>query len=390
MTTAPSTTATRILVLGAGFGGLELSTYVAHVCGSDVEVTLVDKAPGFIFGFSKLDVMFGKDSVDHVTHLYRDAVMPGVTFVHALVTAIDPVARVVETTEGTFETDVLVVALGAGLDPAATPGLVEGGYEFYTNEGAFAVREKLEAFSGGRVVLGVTSTPFKCPPAPSETAMLMHDFLSARGLREASEIALVMPFGRPVPPSPQASAAILARFAEFGIDWHPDTVVRGLDPKRQVVLVAQGDEIPYDLFLGVPKHVAPEVVVAAGMTQDGWIPVNPHTLVTSYPDVYAVGDVTSAGTPKAGVFAEGQASIAAAHIIAKVQGHTTDASYDGFGRCYMEFGEGTIAQIDVTFPPGQPPTGVLHGPMVELARDKSDFGAERIARWLGKTWQPAH
>jgi sulfide:quinone oxidoreductase len=314
----------------------------------------------------------------------------GVAFVNATITAIDPVARVVQTTEGTFETDVLVVALGAGLDPAATPGLVEDGNEFHTNEGAFALRQKLEDFSGGRVVVGVTSTPFKCPPAPSETAMLMHDFLTARGLREASEIELVMPFGRPVPPSPQASQAILERFAEFGIRWRPDTVVRGLDPERHVVLVASGEEIPYDLFLCVPKHVAPEVVVAAGMTQDGWIPANPRTLATSFPDVYAVGDVTSAGTPKAGVFAEGQAITAADHIIAKVHGLASDAAYDGFGRCYMEFGEGAIAQIDVTFAPGLPPTGTLFGPDPGLAQFKSDFGTERISRWLGKTWQPGN
>ena len=99
----------------------------------------------------------------------------------------------------------MVVALGADLDPSATPGLIEGGHEFYTVAGAFAARDVLEGFGGGRVVVGVTSTPFKCPPAPSETALLMHDFLTARGLREGSEIALVMPLPVPIPPSPDAS-----------------------------------------------------------------------------------------------------------------------------------------------------------------------------------------
>lgn len=378
----------RILVLGAGFGGLELSNLVASACGDAVEVTLVDKAPGFVFGFSKLDVMFGKDTPEHVTHLYADAVMPGVRFINATVTAIDPEQRTVQTTAGAFEGDVMVVALGAGVDPAATPGLLEGGHEFYSNAGAFALRETLADFAGGRVVVGVTSTPFKCPPAPSETVMLMHEFLTERGLRETSEIALVMPFGRPVPPSPEASAAILGRLAEIGVEWHPDLLVRELNPDRGVLSLSDGSEMGYDLFLGIPKHVAPAVVVESGMTTDGWIPVDPRTLATSYPGVYAVGDVTSAGTPKAGVFAEGQARVAAEHIIASVRGGSSDAEYDGFGRCYLEFGHGAVAQVDISFAPDERPSGMLFGPDPALAADKNAFGADRAQKWFGRSWQP--
>ena len=204
-----------------------------------------------------------------------------------------------------------MVALGADLDPAATPGLVDGGHEFYTVEGAWAARDALAQFSGGRVLVGVTSMPFKCPPAPSETALMAHDLLASRGLLGSSEVALVMPLGSPIPPSPAASAAVLTAFAERGIGWHPDRVVRALDPRRRVALLSDGGELPYDLFLGVPSHVAPDVVVAAGLTVDGWVPVDALTLETRFPDVYAVGDVTSVGTPKAGVFAEGQAGVVA-------------------------------------------------------------------------------
>src|SRR6185369_9601499 len=147
-------------------------------------------------------------------HAYRDIVKPGVTFVSATVQSIDPAAKRLETDAGTFDADILVVALGADLVPAATPGLLEGGHEFYTEAGAFALRDVLAAFEGGRVVVGVTSTPFKCPPAPSETALLVHDFLTERGIRDRCEIALVMPLGAPIPPSPDASKAVLAAFAE--------------------------------------------------------------------------------------------------------------------------------------------------------------------------------
>ena len=91
----------------------------------------------------------------------------------------------------------------------------------------------LDRFEGGHVVVAVTSTPFKCPPAPSETALLVHDHLAARGLLDRSTVSLVMPLGAPIPPSPQASAALLAAFAERGIAWHPGALVRELDPADQ-------------------------------------------------------------------------------------------------------------------------------------------------------------
>ncbi len=373
---------TRVLVLGAGFGGLEVATTVAAACPDSARVTLIDHAAGFVFGFSKLDVMFGRHTAAESVHSYSGLSDLGITFVAGSVSAIDPGERRVETSVGTFEGDVLVVALGADLDPAATPGLVEGGHEFYTVSGAFALREVIRDFPGGRVVVGVTSTPFKCPPAPSECALLMHEYLTGRGVRGASEISLVMPFGSPIPPSPQASAAVLEAFAERGIDWCPGVLVTALDPQQRTLLLSDGTTKPYDLFLGVPVHRAPQVVLDSGMTQEGWIPVDPTTLETAYPGVYAVGDVTSVGTPKAGVFSEGQAAVAAARIISTIEGVPATATYDGRGICYLEFGGGTVAKVDVTFAPGQRPTGDLEGPATSLVTDKSQFESDRLRRWF--------
>ena len=130
--------------------------------------------------------MFGRATADAVRLPYADIIKPGVTFVQSTIRAIDPQSRRVRTDAGEFEADVLVVALGADLDPEATPGLTEGGHEFYTVPGGFAAREVLDRFEGGRVIIGVLSTPFKCPPAPSETALLLHEHLVARGLRDSS------------------------------------------------------------------------------------------------------------------------------------------------------------------------------------------------------------
>jgi len=376
----------RVVVLGAGFGGLELTTKLSEEFEEGVDVVLIDKADAFIFGFSKLDVMFGRTEAVAVHHPYADLLKPGIRFVQANITQIDPVAKVVETSSGEFEADILVVALGADLEPEATPGLLEGGHEFYTPEAAFALRDVLANFEGGRVVVGVTSTPFKCPPAPSETALLMHDFLASRGLRGRSEISLVMPLPLPIPPSPAASKALLAAFEDRGIGWYPNATVRELDSARKVVVFADGSEMAYDLFLGVPKHRVPNVVAESGMTVDGWIPVNPLTLETSYPGVYAIGDVTSVGTPKAGVFSENQAEVAADRITALIRAEATTAEYDGLGMCYLEFGNDEVARVTVRFLSGQAPTGTYEAPSVALAEDKMDFGSSRIQRWFGREW----
>jgi sulfide:quinone oxidoreductase len=282
----------------------------------------------------------------------------------------------------------MVIALGADLEPSATPGLPEGGHEYYTVEGAFALPDALSRLDGGRVVVGVTSLPFKCPPAPSETALLMHDYLVGRGLRDRTEISLVMPLPVPIPPSLEASEALLEAFAERQINWHPNRLVRELDPGRKVARFTDGTEMPYDLFLGVPAHRVPAVVAESGITVDGWVPVNPLTLETSYEGVFAVGDVTSVGTPKAGVFSERQAAVVADRIISAVRGVPASSEYDGCGMCYLEFGHDEVARVEVRFVRGQPPSGTYAAPSEVLAADKATFGSSRIERWFGRAWEP--
>ena len=373
----------RVVVLGAGFGGLELSTLLSEALPDRLDLTLIDKNDSFVFGFSKLDVMFGRKTPDAVRLAYRNIVKPGVRFRQEAITAIDPEARRITTDGGTYDADVLVVALGADYDLAATPGLAEGGNEFYSFAGAERLREVLSTFSKGHAIVGVTAAPFKCPPAPSEAALLLHDFLAARGVRDACAISLVMPFGVPIPPSPTTSQALLAAFAERGITFVPNRLVRALDPARHVAILDDGSQMPYDLFLGVPKHCVPGVVAASGMTENGWVPVNPQNLKTRFPGVYAIGDVTSVGTPKAGVFSEGAARIVAAALIAELQGGDQPAAYNGAGSCYVEFGGDRVGRVDVDFLSGPSPTGSFVEPSVALVHEKQHFGSSRRARWFG-------
>jgi sulfide:quinone oxidoreductase len=374
----------RIIVLGAGFGGLELSTILSEALGNAVEVTLIDKSDHFVFGFSKLDVLFGRTTPAAVRLAYRDIVKPGVRFLQETISAIDPEARLVATDGGVHEADVLVVALGADYDMDATPGLADGDHEFYSVAGAERMRDILPTFSEGRAIIGVCGAPFKCPPAPSEAALLLHDYLTVRGVRGACDISFVIPFGTPVPPSPDTSRALLAAFEERNITFVPGRRVSALDSARRVAVLDDGSEMPYDLFLGVPKHRAPEVVLASGMAEEGYVPVKSATLETRFPGVYALGDVATVGVPKAGVFAEGQARVVAASLIARLTGGESAAIYDGRGSCFVEFGGGRVGRIDVDFFSGPKPTGTLKGPSAALVAETEHFGSSRRARWFGR------
>ena len=373
---------TSVLVLGAGFGGLELSTRLSEELGDAVEITLIDRNDAFVFGFSKLDVMFGAKPIESVRLRYEDITTPQVRFRQETITAIDPEARRVTTDLDTYEADVLVIALGADFDMAATPGLAEAGNEFYTVAGAETLREVLGTFTSGTAIVGVCGAPFKCPPAPSEAAILLDEYLRERGVRDAVQIQVVIPFGVPVPPSPETSTAILARFAERGIEFVSDHKVASLEAGEAVL--QDGMRLPYDLFLGIPVHRVPDVVAASGMTENGWIPVEPTTLATRFPNVYAVGDVTSVGTPKAGVFAEGAARVVADQLIARVRGASEPPGYDGTGSCYIEFGDRGVARVDVDFfsTPGHP-TGTFTAPSAETTAEKVEFATSRRARWFG-------
>jgi sulfide:quinone oxidoreductase len=158
----------HVLILGAGFGGLELATRLSEVASDAVDVTLLDRNDSFFFGFSKLEVMLGRQSADAVRLPYRDIAKDGVEFRQETVVGIDPVARRVETDVGSHDADFLVVAMGADYDMAATPGFEEDGYEYYSLAGAERLRDALSEFQGGRVLVSVLGQPFKCPPAPFE------------------------------------------------------------------------------------------------------------------------------------------------------------------------------------------------------------------------------
>jgi sulfide:quinone oxidoreductase len=374
---------TRVVILGAGFGGLELSARLSAEFGDGVAVTLIDKNEAFVFGFSKFELMFGRESLEQVRSYYRDIVKPGVEFRQETIVSIDPVARRVVTDRSTYDADVLVVGLGADYDFSVPPGFSEAGYEFYSVEGALRLRDVLPSFTSGAAIIGVLGLPFKCPPAPCEAAMLLDEWLIERGVRSAVQISVVSPWGRPIPPSPGASKAILDRFAERGITWMPEQVITELDPAEKVAVLQDGRALPFDLFLGIPVHRVPSVVAESGLAVEGWIPVDKANLATQFPNVYAIGDVTSAPVPKAGVFAESAGRAVAEHLITRLRDSGTPAPYDGAGSCYIEFGDHKVGRVDADFLTGPSVVAPFTEASLEGAEEKKEFAATRRRRWFG-------
>ena len=370
-----------VLVLGAGFGGLEVAARLSDQAADRVDVTVIDQSECFSFGFAKLDAMFG-DGEPVVRTPYADLSRPAVTFRQERILAIDPASRVVDTSGGRYQADVLVVALGADLDVARTPGLSSDD-EYYSVAGAERAAVRIRDFERGHAVVAVAGTPYKCPPAPCETALMLHDYLVRHGRREATSISVISPFPIPVPPSAATSAALLDAFAEHDITFRANSRMAEVLPDRRCIVLHDGEEVGYDLLLAVPRHCPPAVVAGLPSGNDGWVQVDPRTLQTPFANVFAIGDVADAPVPRAGVYAERAAAVVAEQILSMLDGRTVEP-YDGYGACFIEFGGGRVARVEVTFiTEAGPQGGPFSPPSFDLARDKVEFGTSRIAKWFG-------
>jgi sulfide:quinone oxidoreductase len=245
------------------------------------------------------------------------------------------------------------------------------------------MRDVLSDFDSGRVLIGILGQPFKCPPAPFEGALLLHDLFVERGVRDAVDIRTVGPMSAPVPITKEVSQRILGALTERGIEYVPNQQIVEVDTRSNEARLASGGSIPYDLFVGIPVHRAPDVVESSGLAVDHWVPVDKSNLATRFPDVYAVGDVTALPMAKAGVFAEAAARVVADDIGARLRGEALQRFYEGAGTCYIEFGGGMVGVVEANFFGGEKPTARLVGPSRELADDKVAFASTRRERWFG-------
>lgn len=378
----------RVLILGAGFGGLELATRLHEAAAKDIHLTLVDKNDSFFMGFSKFEIVFGRKNSSEIKSYYRN-LNPEIDFKQETIESIDPGSKRITTEAGSHEADFLVVALGADMNFAATPGLLEGGQEFYTLQGSEKLRNVLSNFSSGQIVIGILGLPYKCPPAPFEMALQLHDYFSERGIRDKTSIRVLSPAPTPLPISKEGSETILRLFGERQIEFMPSTPVVSLDPSAKQAVIKDRSSMPYDLFIGVPVHKVPAVVLDAGLAQDGWIAVNAQNLETKFPNVFAIGDVTkipvgNAAVPKAGAFADRAAIAVADEVLYRIHNSGSPGHFDGKGTCFLEFGGGMVAKVEADFLGGLAPDVRFTGPSKEFRSDKDSFKTTRLNRWFVK------
>jgi sulfide:quinone oxidoreductase len=371
----------KVLVLGGGSGGLATANRLKELLGDKIGVTIIDKQKSFVLGFSLLRVMTGEKTEQEVTVLKDKVSQKGIQFINAEVNGIDVKNGIVRTDQGEFGYHYLVIALGAELALEKVPGF-ESAFHMYTLEDAKKLRNALSSFSGGSIRLVVSSTPFKCPPAPYEGAMLIDDYLRSKGLRERADIQIFTPEPQPIPiAGPEVGSRIVSMLREKGIGFHNNTKVSSIDGNSKQIVFENGAREKYDLLIAIPPHTSPKVVRESDLAdaESGWIPVDPKNMQTKHDRVYAIGDVAAIKLPsgmmlpKAATFAFGQGEIVAFNIASSVLG-TETRSWDGFGECFIETGAGNAGYGSGSFYSMPKPMINLQMPTKELRERKDAWG----------------
>lgn len=381
----------RVLILGAGFGGLTLATELEPLAASGAaEVTLVDRKDTFTMGFSMQWVLAGRRSRSEGDRPYSALLARHVRFLKDEVLGIDTSGRVVQTTQRALPYDRLVIALGAELAPGLVPGLSETGYNLCDFNSVMGLKAALEGQASGTVLVAVASVPFKCPPAPYEYALLIDDMFRARGTRDASRILVTTPEPQPMPVAGKAvGEAVKSLLSERRIEFLPSHKPKAVDGVRRAVVYENGVEVAFDILGAMPPHRAPKVVRDAGLADaSGFVPVDLWSLRTSIQDVYAVGDVAAlklpngSPHPKAGIFAEEQARAVARDLTKQIAGGMAER-YSGRGVCFVDVGGERAAAAEADLLGEAGPRIELRAPTREGLLGKREFERERFSRWFG-------
>lgn len=352
-----ATKAPRIVIAGGGIGGIVVANELKNKAQDRVDVTVIDRKPRFQFPPSFPWVALGARVSGQVEKDLGLLGKRGIRIVHDEIMALDLPRKTVRTSESEVPFDVLVIALGAEYDPGLIPGFAASAQHMYDLDSAVRLRGTLEAFRGGTVAVGVARLPFKCPAAPYEMALLLDDAFRRQGLRERVQLEFFTPEGAPLPAAgPENGSKVLSMLEERGIGFHPRRILKEVSPGS--LSFVEGEPLTFDLLVCVPPHRAPRSVVDAGLTDSsGWIPVDPGTLATRHPDVFAVGDVTAVPSPngyvpflpKAGVFAGGQAKVVAHNLTVQTLGKGRPQVWDGYGACFLEVARGKGAFLSGNF-----------------------------------------
>ena len=380
-----------ILILGGGWGGLAVAYRLRSQIGPEHRIIIIEKNTNFSLGPVNLWVMTGERKYpDDVERPLSALARKDIEWFHAEVTQIDPENKTVHTSAGTLTGDYLVISLGSESYPDGVPGFVDHAYDLFDAAGAARLHDALQQFNGGKIVIFVSNTPFRCPPAPYEAALLLESMMRKRGLDEKTEIHLYTPESQPMPVAGPEIGAMLKQMVESrGIIYHPNEKVNGIDGASKKIVFQDDKKSDYDLLIGVPMHRVPRVIVEAGLTDSsGYIPTHPQNLriladaeelETRLPGVFVIGDSASImlfnlkPLPKAGIFAEEQAATVAINIASDIRGEEPRAVFDGKGVCYIETGDGLAAEGSGNFYAYPVPKISINPPSPEGHKAKEEF-----------------
>jgi sulfide:quinone oxidoreductase len=346
-----------VLILGCGIGGVVAAHELRKLLPASHRVIVIDREAQASFPPSYLWVMTGERRPEAIRRRRSQLSRRGIEFVNADVRQIDLDAKYVRAEGREFHYDYLVLALGAETTLETKPGLAEAAHSFYTLDGAERLAANLRYFAGGQVVIAVAGTPFKCPAAPYEAAMLLEHYFHSRRIRQKVEVQVYTPEQRPMAiAGADNGEAVMGLLAHKGIGFHPGKQLESADAARHEITFSDGTVAPFQLLIAVPEHRAPAVVQETGLTNaTGWVPIDVWTMETQRENVFAIGDITSytlpdgAQLPKAGVFAEKQGKVAARNIAFRLVGGPRPDPFDGQGRCFLEVGAGAAGLAEGDF-----------------------------------------
>ncbi len=378
--------AQRIVIIGGGVGGTILANLLARRLGPDeAEVTLIDSSGMHVYMPTWLYVPFSEEPVSRsqFERAEEGLLNHHVHLVVGEVTHIDPTNRELAVrrsgdtgdihgtggaTSATYAYDELVVATGARLAPEDLTGLSEaaGAYhEFYSAQGAYQLREALQSFQGGRIVVAIGGIPYRCPPAPLEFTFLLDEWLRRHHLRDKTEIEYLFPLPRvfPIESVAEVAAPLLE---QQGVKTRLFFNADEIDAEHHVLRSLEGEDVSYDLLALIPPHRGAKVIESSGLGDpQGWLATDRTTLqVTNHEHIYALGDATNLPVSKSGSAAHFEAKALAARLVALVRGEQPDpahADYNGEVMCFLETGGNRATQLVFNYDdPPHPPKPSLY------------------------------
>ena len=344
-------------------GGTLAANLLIKELGREAKVTVVDPTgmhhyqPGYLY------VALGQANGRWLVRDERSLLRREVDLVIDKAVRIHPDVGTVQLERGdNIEWDYLVITTGARLMHEQIPGLVEGSHGFYSLEDAQRLREELNRFRSGRILVGVAGIPYKCPPAPVEFVFMLEEYLRKRGIRERSEVTLLSPLNRAFTIE-SASRVIAPIMEERGIGLTTFFNVEEVDPSAGTVSSLEGEKAEYDLLVLVPPHRGQQAITDSGLGDaSGWLPTDRYTLqVQDHERIFALGDATNLPISKSGSTAHFEAPVVASRIASLIRGSAPKTNYGGRVMCFLETGnrKATVLRFDYEHPPTPPQPNLL-------------------------------